>query len=220
MVASPPISRDYSGLRRQDSSDMNSSAVLNPSSSIMDASHPALDDDLVRQYLRGEAFAFEALYTRHAARLQVYVAGLTNHWQEAEEIVQEVFVGLTKTLDKYEARGTFTRYLLVVARNKAFERRASQAARRRREDSVAALRSWFTATHPATATQEAERGQKVTAALQGLPEDQREVVVLKIYEGLTFQEIAELTATPIGTVSSRYNYALQKLRDTLGTWQG
>ncbi|HTL52167.1 MAG TPA: sigma-70 family RNA polymerase sigma factor [Planctomycetota bacterium] len=199
---------------------MNSSSVLNPSSSVMDSSHPGLDDELVRQYLTGDGMAFETLYARHSARLQIYVAGLTNQWQEAEEIVQEVFLGLTRTLDQYQARGTFTRYLLVVARNKAFERRASQAARRRREDSVAALRSWFTAANPAKATQEAEFGQRVTTALQALPDEQREVVVLKIYENCTFQEIADLTNTPIGTVSSRYNYALEKLRTLLSDFQG
>lgn len=202
----------------RESSPMDSSVLAPISTSVLRTSNAALDDSLVARYLAGDPQAFEALYERHAARLQIYISGLTNHWQEAEEITQDVFIGLARTLIHYQARGTFISYLLVCARNKTFERKASQAARRRREGSVAAQRSWFTVNDSADAAQQAEWGEKVTAALRNLPEEQREVVVLRIYQELTFQEIADLTQTPIGTVSSRFNYALEKLRAILGDW--
>jgi RNA polymerase sigma-70 factor (ECF subfamily) len=57
----------------------------------------------------------------------------------------------------------------------------------------------------------------IEAALRDLPVDQREVIVLKVYEGMTFKEIAELTDVPSDTVASRYRYALSKLRSVLSS---
>jgi RNA polymerase sigma-70 factor (ECF subfamily) len=126
----------------------------------------------------------------------------------AEDIVHDVFGTLSARAG--HVLHTPDAYLRRAVRNACYD--ALRKQRTRRTDTVDAP---FLESLEASADRPDER-IAIERALRSLPPDQREVVHLKIFEGLTFQEIADATETPPNTVASRYRYALDKLRLVLG----
>lgn len=129
----------------------------------------------------------------------------------AEDVVQEAFVRFWRSRDR--ARDA-TAYLYACVRRAALEWLRGQARRTRREGAAARPEHQTDAGLFAPLEQE-ERRQAIEAALATLPADQREVLVLKIWAGLTFPQIAATLDVPANTAASRYRYALAKLREQL-----
>jgi RNA polymerase sigma-70 factor, ECF subfamily len=148
----------------------------------------------------------ERLYDRHAAGLYRYAVMILADPDSAADAVHQVFAALVrrKSVDvAFELP-----YLKRAVRNECF----SMLRREQRspvDASVAILESVQGVEDKPDERLELERALKV------LPPEQREVVHLKIFEGLTFQEMAELTGDSINTVASRYRYAIEKLRALL-----
>lgn len=146
-----------------------------------------------------------ALYERLGPSLHRYAVMILANAAEAEDAVHQVFAALVRRgtvgLDAPES------YLRTAIRNECFSQ-----LRRRQADAAGAT----TLLEPvAPGHDRPDERLALESALRGIPPDQREVVHLKIFEGLTFQEIATLTSESINTVASRYRYAMQKLRATL-----
>lgn len=143
-----------------------------------------------------------ALYERLGPSLHRYAVMILANPVEAEDAVHQVFAALvrrgTSDLDAPEP------YLRTAVRNECFSQ-----LRRRQADSAGS-----DALLEACSAADDRPDERIAleAALRGIPPDQREVVHLKVFEGLTFQEIANLTSESINTVASRYRYAMQKLR--------
>ena len=130
---------------------------------------------------------------------------------DAEDVVQNAFVRVFKA-DVPEAAQVLT-YLYQATRWCALDQVRSLGRRRDRETfSVAAVetQTWFVSELVLT-----EREQEIQGAMQRLPEDQREVLVMKIWGELTFQQIGDVQGLSLNTVASRYRYALQALREKL-----
>jgi RNA polymerase sigma-70 factor (ECF subfamily) len=146
----------------------------------------------------------EALYERKAGALILYGRALGLSHSEAEDVLQETFVALLrmeKTPDEPE------RYCLRTFRNRALNYHRSVWRRLAREwESV----RWFE-----RASVDAETECKAVAALADLPPEQREVIVLKIWHKMTFDEIGRLLETSANTVAGRYRYGINKLRNFL-----
>lgn len=179
----------------------------------MDASSAISWDDEVagcaRRLVAGEVSALDGLFDRSAPRLLRYALALTHRREDAEDAVQAAFIRLAKTPQSLAAVSHAWAYLLKMVRNEALR----VVARRR---PMSALWEGLTGQPPAAVTLEtAERDAEVQSALRRLPSDQAEVVVLKIWEEMTFQEIATVTGESLNTVASRYRYALAKLEYSL-----
>ena len=145
------------------------------------------------------------LFDRHAAALELYVRQWT---PEAADIVQAAYVRLAE--QKTVPRDPVA-WLYRVARNLAVSQARSAAARRRREQAVGHdTNRWF--AQPTSPDVDID---EVIVALQQLPQDQREVVVLRIWGGRTYDEIADITGSPRTTVYRKYQSALRELRDML-----
>ncbi len=179
----------------------------------MDDSSPALWADEIagcaRGIARGEPSALEQLFDQTAPRLLRYGLTLVRRREDAEDAVQAALVRLTRNPQTLAAVQFPWAYLLRMVRNEALR----ILARRR---PVLAL--WDDLAGRVTgpnAVELAERDAEVQTALRRLPADQAEVVVLKIWEGMTFQEIATVTGESLNTVASRYRYALTKLQSSL-----
>ena len=125
--------------------------------------------------------------------------------------MQEVFAAMARRGPRAIRPESGERYLRRATRNACFSRLRA----RRRERAVAGpnTRAWVEAVDPATARPDERLA--IERALDGLPPEQREVVHLKAYEGMTFKQIANATGVSANTAASRYRYALEKLRGVL-----
>lgn len=147
------------------------------------------------------------LVDAHAAVLELYA----RQWCDAPaDAVQEAFVQLSQQAEMPEH---VRAWLFQVTRRRALSFRRSDL-RRLRHESDAATADWF---EPSFAT--AIDGRTAAAALERLPEDQREVIVAHLWGGLTFEEIADVVGTSSSTAHRRYAEGLNRLRQELGvTW--
>jgi len=149
-------------------------------------------------------------YDRHGAGLYRYALMLLGDTASAADVVQQVFAALVG-----RARGSANivdegRYLRRAVRNECFS-----ALRRRRREMAIVADSRLLVEPIDRACVDPELHAAVDEALRTLPAEQREVVHLKVFEGMTFQEIADLAGESINTVASRYRYAMGKLRAQL-----
>ena len=148
-----------------------------------------------------------ALYDRHAAGLYRYAVMILADTEAAADAVQQVFTRLVDARrDRPEAESN---YLRRAIRNECFSMLRDRRRRPHAADSHNILEAM------AAVDDAPEERLAIQAALLALPADQREVVHLKIFEGFTFQEIAELTDESVNTIASRYRYALEKMRAVL-----
>jgi RNA polymerase sigma-70 factor (ECF subfamily) len=147
------------------------------------------------------------LYREHAPALRLYA----RQWLVGDEDpVQDAFVKLAQ---QSSVPDRVLPWLYRVVRNGALAAGRSAARRRRREVQVSASEAWF-----ATAGDQID-GREATQLLAELPLDQREVVVARIWSGLTFDEVAELTGCSLPTAHRRYQAGLAALRERLeGRW--
>lgn len=141
------------------------------------------------------------LFEAHAAGLLLYGRALGLAHAEAEDVVQEVFLELVR---REEPPAQPDRFLVRAFRNRALNRHRSLWRRLAREFES---RNWF---EPEPDTSAAERA--AMRSLARLPAEQREVIVLKLWQGHTFEEIGALTGASPNTVAARYRYGLRRLR--------
>jgi RNA polymerase sigma-70 factor, ECF subfamily len=150
-----------------------------------------------------------ALYTAHGARLYRYAVMLLADRAAAEDAVHDTFVQLARALRRAPDAHVSFGYLAVTVRNTCYS-----ALRRRRGASARAARD-EPIIEPAAPHASEEERMLIDEALKRLPAEQREVVYLKVFEGMTFQEIADRCEISINTAGSRYRYAIEALRRTL-----
>jgi RNA polymerase sigma-70 factor (ECF subfamily) len=174
----------------------------------MDETKGREDRRLSERIAAGDAGALEEVYDAYSGAVYRQGLAILGSAADAEDVLQDVFLQLVRR------RGGPIRdlkaYLLTAARN-----HACSALRRRRRcapaDDPEAV-PWPSAPSPEPSSERVA----VREALQSLPAAQRQVVILKVYEELTFEEIARRVQASVNTVASRYRYALQKLRKVLG----
>jgi RNA polymerase sigma-70 factor (ECF subfamily) len=146
---------------------------------------------------------------RHAPALLLFARGWAPSHADAEDVVQEAFVRFWRSRDRVSDP---VAYLYACVKRCALEWNRAGARRLRREEASArgeAERMFE------DALEQQERRVAVEAALAGLPEKQREVLVMRIWGDLSFPQIAEALGIPTDTAASRYRYALAKLHEEL-----
>lgn len=166
------------------------------------------DPDLIARTKRGKVEAYNLLVSRWEKRVFNYLLRLVSNREDAMDLSQDVFLKAYQNLSKLEDATRFAPWLFRIAHNEAF----SHLRRRRPEVEWGAVPLAALAT-PRLAPLELVLAVKT--ALAGLSEDQREAVVLKIYQGFKFEEMAEILACPVSTVKSRLYSALDVLKTTL-----
>jgi RNA polymerase sigma-70 factor (ECF subfamily) len=170
------------------------------------------DAEWVERWQRGDAAAFEALVRRWQQPMARFLYRFTGQTELIPDLCQEVFLRLYHARDRYRETGSFATWLYRIALNVARD-----AARRRRHD-PAPLADHDPPDRGAAAESVCRRRELrevVARAVASLPEPLRLVLVLHHDEGLCFEEIARLTATPASTVKSRFAAALARLRAAL-----
>ena len=164
----------------------------------------------------GETEALAELYDRYGRTVFGVLYRALGSAEPAEEVAQDAFHAAWRRADSYRPdRGSVRTWLLAIARNAAIDWRRTKGKRIEREaaiDEAAELVEETRVDDRVIATLQAEH---VRAAVAALPEEQRAVLSLAFWGGLSQSEIAVRTGTPLGTVKSRVRLGMSKLRDTL-----
>lgn len=157
---------------------------------------------------------WEQFFEEHGRSLLLYARQLTGSIAEAEDALQQGFVRFWKS--KASMRGDKLACLYVAVRRSALDRHRSDERRGNREKLAGMMeaRQYF---EPESGLERDERRKAIEGALVELPEEQREVVTMKIWGELTFKQIAEILEESENTVASRYRYGIEKLRQLLRT---
>lgn len=181
-------------------------------------SRDGTDEDarLLRRVSAGDADALGALYDRYGRVLFGVVQRMLGSPEAAEEVVQDAFHSIWRQARSYDpARGAARTWMLAISRNAAIDWRRTRGRRQEREavmDEAGELPEGTRVDERAFARLRAERVRTVVSAL---PVEQREVIALAFWAGLSQSEIAARTNTPLGTVKSRVRLAMGKLRERL-----
>ncbi len=175
------------------------------------------DHELVLRVAKGDVRAFEAIYDRHSAQAFGLAMRVTGRRRAAEEATQDAFLGLWRAARSYDNnRGTLKTWLLSMVRNRSIDCLRREARHDRDfeiDDALAARLEAAERTEQQVA--DLEESRHTRQLLAGLPDDQRRVVELAYFTGLTQTEIAEKVGVPLGTVKGRQRLALRKMHRNL-----
>jgi RNA polymerase sigma-70 factor (ECF subfamily) len=176
---------------------------------------PLDESDLIRRAQRGDTHAYEELVNAYQgiAFRTAYV--IARNAGDAEEAAQDGFVKAWRALGRFREGAPFRPWLLRIVANEASNRRRSAGRRAGLALRAAAQEpSGDAAPTPEAALLSSEQRAALLAAIEELPEDQRDVVALRYFLGLSEVEVAETLGIPQGTVKSRNARALERLRES------
>jgi RNA polymerase sigma-70 factor (ECF subfamily) len=184
------------------------------------------DEELMVRFQQGDKEAFEALYRKYKNPIFSFLSRQYRTHETARELTQEVFIRVIRSAGSFRHGSRFATWLFTIARNlaidssrKARHRQAASLDQRAGDDGPSLIdRIPGRAPGPERSTAGARLQDEVGKAIANLPDEQREVFLLREYHGLPFREIAEIVDAKEGTVKSRMRYALEALREELAEW--
>lgn len=183
------------------------------------------DEQLVERALAGDREAFGEVVRRWERKIYALAYGLTGNVEEARDAAQETFIAAYRNLQGFRGEAKVSSWLHRIAVNQCItrQRRARVRAETALEDEVEAAGEEFLGSgarqSPAHATESKERAAAVRRAVASLPQELREVVLMKEFEDLTFQQIADALGIPLSTAKNRLYTALGQLRMRLEKFQ-
>ena len=166
----------------------------------------AHERDLLARVARRDESSFQQLYEEFAKRVFRYALTLLQDQHLAEEVVQETMITVWSKASTYSGGSRVSTWIFGIARHKAYDILRSEKKGARTTGGPIII------DDPAPAV---EREERVLAAINDLPPDQREIVFLTFYENLPYKTIANLLEIPEGTVKSRMYHAKKKLAEAL-----
>ncbi len=177
------------------------------------------DEQLIQECLNGHPEAFGQLVGKYQQRLYHSVVRLMGNHTDATDVTQEAFIQAYEKLSGFRGESAFYSWLFRIAWNNAMtwrrKRRPANSLETLRESTGVEPTDRNPLAAPEHPLEVTERQALVRKALQGLPEEYREVLVLKEMEDLSYEEIARIVNCPIGTVRSRIHRGREELRQRL-----
>jgi RNA polymerase sigma factor (sigma-70 family) len=176
------------------------------------------DQDLVKRFIQGDQTSIEVLINRHKSKVYTYIILIVKNQSLAEDIFQDTFIKVIKSLKegKYKDNGKFVSWVIRIAHNLTIDhfRKEKQINTYLNEDYEADI---FNSRKLAENTiedimVESQIIKEIRLLIDELPEDQKQVILLRHYGGLSFKEIADQTDVSINTALGRMRYALINLR--------
>jgi RNA polymerase sigma-70 factor (ECF subfamily) len=177
------------------------------------------DEELVEEFQRGDAYAFDVLVGRWDRKIQGAIYRIMGPEEDVRDLCQETLLKAYRALGTFKKEARFSSWLYQIALNVCRDR-----MRRRKSRPQVSLDELMEAGEiaptgrgpsPLELIEARDLSRAVAAAVESLPQEQREVVVLKEYQGLTFLEIAQALDVPISTVKTRLYRGLSLLRQRL-----
>jgi RNA polymerase sigma-70 factor (ECF subfamily) len=194
------------------------SAADAPEENRSEPAPPREAEDLLERVATGDRDAVLALYDRFAPALMVVALRVTGSRAEAEDVLQDVFARVWREAVTFDrARGTAAAWLVTLTRNRAIDAVRARKRRRGHEDDLGRDEpvTLDAPASPEASVVDAELSVAVRAALDTLRPEQRAVLELAYFGGLSHSEIAARLGQPLGTVKTRIAQAVKRLRDEL-----
>ena len=176
------------------------------------------DKVLLNRYLAGDRGAISQLIERHSNRVRDYLRMMVKDRDLADDILQETFIKAVRVIDegRYADTGKFLSWVLRIAHNQVIDYFRSQKSAKTVNESESGYNVLGTLRFADSTVEDRMISEQIAADVRRLvdhlPEEQREVVMLRYYSGLSFQEIADQTEVSINTALGRMRYALINLR--------
>ena len=176
------------------------------------------DQVLLERYLQGDCSAISSLIERHSRRVRDYIRMMVKDADLADDIFQETFIKVVRVIDegRYNDNGKFLSWVLRIAHNKVIDHFRAQRQATMVSESSAGYNVLGTMRFAEQTVEDRIVGEQIDSELRDLvgllPDEQREVVELRYFAGLSFKEIAEQTDVSINTALGRMRYALINLR--------
>jgi RNA polymerase sigma-70 factor, ECF subfamily len=187
------------------------------------------DEALMLRYQQGDRAAFAQLVRRHQAPLYNFALRQVRVPQVAEDVVQESFVRVVQNAADFKHEARFTTWVYTITRNLCIDHLRKRALRKHPsldessgEEGDGPTLGEKTADPHASVEREAtgtELKERIARAVDTLPDEQREVFLMREIANLPFKEIAEITGVPENTVKSRMRYALERLQEHLAEYE-
>lgn len=188
------------------------------------------DEELVRRFNQGEADAFEELVRRYEKPLYNFILRSVRDGDRSQELLQDVFLKVVQRSSEFQGSSKFSTWLYTIARNLCIDTSRKMVFRRHRsldaplsssESESATLLDRVAGEVPA-----ADRSAighdlqtRITEAVDQLPDEQREVFLMRELQNMPFRDIAEVIGVPENTVKSRMRYALERLQRALTEYE-
>ncbi len=177
------------------------------------------DEELVAAILGGRQSGFAEVVERYQGRLVNYLYRLLRNVDEAHDLAQEVFFKVYQALDSFDPRYRFSTWLFRVAQNAAIDqlrkRRFQLISLSRQDDESGESQEWELATEergPYGELRNQERGDAIQEAIEDLPWEYRELILLRHFGELSYEDIAALKRMPLGTVKNKLFRGRQMLK--------
>ena len=189
------------------------------------------DEVLMMRFQAGDRAAFAAIVRRHKTAIYNFIVRLIRSTSGAEDLVQDVFVRIVQSTVDFKHESRFNTWAYTIAHNLCIDHLRKMAYRqhpsldqapRHRPDGPT-LGERTADAHPSAAVERSaigvEMGRRITRCVEQLPDDQREVFLLREIANLPFKDIAVITGVTESTVKSRMRYALERLQESLSEYE-
>ncbi len=198
----------------------------------MDPRDAVSDEELLRRFNQGDDTAFEVLVRRFERPLYNFILRSTRDAEQASELLQEVFMRVVQRSNEFQGQSKVGTWLYTIARNLCIDTSRKMAFRRHRsldaptagggdEGEGQALLDKIAS--PVSASDRNVIAQdlsvRISAAVEALPDEQREVFLMREVQSMPFKDIAEVLGVPENTVKSRMRYALERLQRALAEYE-
>lgn len=176
------------------------------------------DTELIAQARKGNDLAFRQLVQRHEQQLRATVVGMLGQVPEADDVAQEVFVRFYKSLDNFRGEAQLNTYLSRIAINLSLNELKRKQRRNKRLTFFQKNEKVYQIEDLSADPKRQDTKELVQKALQLLEPDFRSIVVLRMIDGYSVKETAEILNVPLGTVASRLARAQNKLKGIFVRW--
>jgi len=191
------------------------------------------DEVLMMRFQGGDRSAFAGLVRRHKTSVYNFILRQVRLPQVAEDLVQDVFVKIVQNAADFKHEARFSTWAYTIARNVCIDHLRKASLRRHPSldqptsgsdgEDGPSLGERMADPHPSASVERVaigtELGQRIARAVERLPQEQREVFLLREIGNVPFKDIAEITGVPENTVKSRMRYALERLQEALGEYE-
>ncbi len=176
------------------------------------------DEEIFSAFSQGNSAALEIIYDRYGLLVYRLIYKILNNCQESEDLTQEIFLSLQEHPNYNPQRGSFYTYLMTLTRSRTIDKLRSKRSQGQFFQNIGKMKDLIGKNDPTNLIETVsidERAKKVRNALENLSPNQRQILELSYYQGLSQSEIAERLNIPLGTVKTHSRRGLLKLKQNL-----